>query len=107
MLVVMRNFPHRTFFCLCYPFPKSLPSGKGLTIAPRGSIIGTFANAKVKYHIKTVREQDLNRKRNLKRAADNMIYVSPGSHKVMVRKNGRIVYDERVRVGSDETKLIY
>ena len=59
------------------------------------------------HHIKTVKIRDLDRKRNLKRAAENMIYVSPGSHQVTVRRNGRVIYDERIRVSGDETKLIY
>ena len=35
-----------------------------------------------------------------------MIYVSPGSHQVTIRNRGRIVYDQRVHVRSDETKII-
>ena len=58
------------------------------------------------YHVKTVKSQDLDRKRNLKQAADNMIYVSPGSHQVTIRERGKIVYDQRVHVRSDETKMI-
>ena len=60
-----------------------------------------------RYHIKTVKTQDLDRKRNLKHAADNMIYVTPGSHHIIIRARGRTVYDERIRVRADETKLIY
>ena len=30
-------FPHRTFFLLRIPIPKSLPSGKGLAQRPSGS----------------------------------------------------------------------
>ena len=62
---------------------------------------------KNQHHIKTVKEKDLDRKRNLKHAADNMIYVTPGSHQVTIKRNGRIVYDERIRLSADETKLIY
>ena len=49
----------------------------------------------------------VDRRRNLKRAADNMIYVSPGYHQVHVRDHGRTVFNESVRVRSDETKIIY
>ena len=59
------------------------------------------------YDVETVRERDLDRKRNLKRAAENMIYVSPGYHQVHVRYYGRTVFHESVRVRSDETKIIY
>ena len=62
---------------------------------------------KNQYHIKTVKENDLNRKRNLKHAADNMIYLSPGSHKVVIKKSGKTIYDEKVYLSSDETKLIH
>ena len=56
------------------------------------------------YHVKTVKSQDL--ERNLKHAADNMIYVSPGNHKVTIRSRGKIVYDKRIRFRSDETMKI-
>ena len=59
------------------------------------------------YDVETVRERDLDRRHNLKRAADNMIYVSPGYHQVHVRDHGRTVFNESVRVRSDETKIIY
>ena len=59
------------------------------------------------YHVKTVKQQDLDRKRNLKHLSDNMVYASPGYHNITVRKNGRRVYDERVYLSSDETKLIH
>lgn len=59
------------------------------------------------YDVQTVRERDLDRRRNLKRAADNMIYVSPGYHNVHVRQYGRTIYNESVRVRPDETKIIY
>ena len=59
------------------------------------------------YDVETVRERDLDRRRNLKRAADNMIYVSPGYHNVYVRYYGKTIYSESVRVRPDETKIIY
>ena len=60
-----------------------------------------------RHYVKTVKERDLNRKRNLKHAADNMIYVSPGRHDIIVKSHGSILYDERINLRSDETKLIY
>ena len=60
-----------------------------------------------RYEVQTVRERELDRRRNLKRAADNMIYVSPGYHQVHVRDHGRTVFNESVRVRPDETKIIY
>ncbi|MBO4842716.1 MAG: hypothetical protein J5478_05020 [Bacteroidales bacterium] len=59
-----------------------------------------------RYHVKTVKEKDLNHKRNLKRAAENMIYVSPGRHDVLVRSRGKVLYEQRISVRVDETKLI-
>ena len=59
------------------------------------------------YDVETVRERDLDRRQRLKRAADNMIYVSPGYHDVVVRYYGRTIFNESVRVGADETKIIY
>ena len=59
-----------------------------------------------RYHVKTVKEKDLNRKRNLKQAAENMIYVTPGRHDVLVRSRGKVLYEERISVRVDETKLI-
>lgn len=59
------------------------------------------------YDVETVRERDLDRRRNLKRAAENMIYASPGYHQVHVRYYGRTVFRESVRVRPDETTIIY
>ena len=59
------------------------------------------------YDVETVRERDLDRRQSLKRAADNMIYVSPGYHDVYVRFHGKTIYNESVYVRSDETKIIY
>ena len=59
-----------------------------------------------RYHVKTVKEKDLNHKRNLKKAAENMIYVSPGRHDVLVRSRGKVLYEQRISVRVDETKLI-
>ncbi len=60
-----------------------------------------------RYDVETVKERQLDRRRNLKHAADNMIYVSPGYHDVVVRYYGRTIFNESVRVGADETKIIY
>ena len=59
------------------------------------------------YDVETVRDRDLDRRRNLKHAADNMIYVSPGYHDVHVRYHGATVFKESVHVRPDETKIIY
>ena len=59
------------------------------------------------YDVETVRDRDLDRRRNLKHAADNMIYVSPGYHDVHVRYHGMTVFKESVHVRPDETKIIY
>ena len=89
-----RDNPGRGFFC-SFRF----------RLGRRGT--KTTKDDKNQHHIKTVKEKDLDRKRNLKHAADNMIYVTPGSHQVTIRRNGRILYDERIRLSADETKLIY
>ena len=48
------TFSQRTNCCLRYPIPKSLPSGKGLTIDLTVSKIGCFAYAKLKSNKKKV-----------------------------------------------------
>ena len=42
----------------------------------------------------------------MKQAAENMIYVSPGRHDVLVRSRGKVLYEQRISVRVDETKLI-
>ena len=34
------------------------------------------------------------------------VYVSPGRHDVLVRSRGKVLYEQRISVRVDETKLI-
>ena len=94
----------------CSSFRKAAPAKK----APEAAIL-CVANSAYKievtvdrnlYEIKTVKSKDLDRNRNLKHAADNMIYLTPGTHQVTIRSRGKIVYDQRLHVRPDETKII-
>ena len=42
----------RTFFCIRYPFPKSLPSGKGLSVALRALDKVVSPSAKLEHSYK-------------------------------------------------------
>lgn len=59
------------------------------------------------YRVRTVRERDFWRNRNVGKVYDNMIVVSPGRHKITVRRRGRVLLDERVNVYAGEAKTIY
>lgn len=56
------------------------------------------------YEVKTVNENDI--KKNLKKAADAMIYVTPSRHDICVRYKNKTIYEDRIHVRGDDTKMI-
>ncbi len=58
------------------------------------------------YRVKTVKNSDYKKKRNIKKTADNMIVVRPGVHNVTVRRKGRVVLEQRIFVSAGDTKVI-
>ena len=57
-------------------------------------------------NIKAHTPESLKKGSGMKQAAENMIYVSPGRHDVLVRSRGKVLYEQRISVRVDETKLI-
>ena len=58
------------------------------------------------YHVKTVKDSDYKKKRNIKKTSENMIVVKPGKHDVRVRLKGRTVLTQKIFVSAGDTKVI-
>ena len=58
------------------------------------------------YHVNTVKDSDFKKKRNIKRTAENMIYVKPGTHDVSVRVKGQTILTQKIFVSAGDTKVI-
>ena len=58
------------------------------------------------YRVNTVKNSDFKKKRNIKKTAENMITLKPGSHDVTVRRKGRKVLSQKIFVSAGDTKVI-
>lgn len=58
------------------------------------------------YRVDTVRDVDFKKKRNIKKTADNLITVSPGSHDVKVSQKGKTILTQKIFVSAGDTKVI-
>lgn len=61
---------------------------------------------KENYRVSTVRDSEFKKKRNIKKTAENIINVKPGSHDVTVRIKGRTVLTQKIFVSAGDTKVI-
>lgn len=59
------------------------------------------------YRVKTVKYNSTPSRRNMEKTIGNTIPVRSGMHTIRVRRNGQIVYDQRVYVYSNDVKAIY
>lgn len=59
------------------------------------------------YRVNTIKDSDFKKKRNIKKTADNRIFVAPGQHDVTVRSAGRIVLTQKIFVSAGDTKVIH
>lgn len=60
-----------------------------------------------RFRVKTVRDRDFWRNRNVRKTYNNMIIVSPGRHRITVRRRGRVIMEDRIYVYTGEAKAIY
>ena len=60
-----------------------------------------------RYRIKTLKYNANRNRRNFEKAVENTIPVRPGVHNVQVRRNGRIIYDQRLYVSASGIVPIY
>ena len=58
------------------------------------------------YKVKTVKEVDYKKMRDIKRTAQNMIVIKPGNHTVKVRVKGQNVLTQKIFVSAGDTKVI-
>ena len=60
-----------------------------------------------RYRIKTLKYNASRNQRNFEKALENTIPVRPGVHYVRVRRNGQIIYDQRLYVSAGCVVPIY
>ena len=58
------------------------------------------------YRVNTVKDNDFKKKRNIRKTAENMIEVKPGSHEISVRRKGRTILTQKIFVSAGDTKVI-
>lgn len=58
------------------------------------------------YKVKTVKDVDYKKMRDIKRTAQNMIVIKPGNHTVKVRVKGQNVLTQKIFVSAGDTKVI-
>ncbi len=58
------------------------------------------------YHVNTVKDVDFKKMRDIKKTAQNMIIVKPGSHEVKVKRNGQNILTQKIFVSAGDTKVI-
>lgn len=58
------------------------------------------------YHVNAIKDSDFKKKRNIKKTAENIIVVRPGTHDVKVRVKGRVILTQKIFVSAGDTKVI-
>lgn len=58
------------------------------------------------FNISTVKAKAWSKDRNIKKTAQNMIFLTPGQHDVTVVMNGKKVYQKKVFISTQEHKII-
>lgn len=58
------------------------------------------------YKVNTVKNSDFKKKRNIRRTAENMIEIKPGSHDVTVKRKGKTILTQKIFVSAGDTKVI-
>ena len=59
------------------------------------------------FRIKTLKYNASRTRHNFEKAIGNTIPVRPGMHTVRVWRNGRLIYDQRVYIYSNDVKAVY
>jgi len=89
----------------------SVVSGKSdeaglIFFADKSYPIEVTVDKKTTYRVDTVKDVDFKKKRNIKKTAENMISVKPGSHDITVRHRNRTVLTQKIFVSAGDTKVI-
>lgn len=58
------------------------------------------------FKVKTVKDVDFKKMRDIKRTAQNMIVIKPGNHDISVKANGRTILTQKIFVSAGDTKVI-
>ncbi|MBR6423335.1 MAG: hypothetical protein IKS47_01460 [Bacteroidales bacterium] len=58
------------------------------------------------YKVSTVKDVDFKKMRDIKKTAQNMIVIRPGSHDIKVRVKGKTILTQKIFVSAGDTKVI-
>jgi hypothetical protein len=58
------------------------------------------------YDIQTIKEKQYKSRRNIKKTAQQEITLSPGRHKVIVKRDGAEIYNHEIFISNSEVKVI-
>lgn len=111
-------YSHEPSYGYGHSYPDSRHRHHSHSTAPRNDFAGLafFAdrskNIEVsvdhqRYRIKTLRYNASRSRHNFEKAIENTISVRPGMHSVRVWRNGRLLYDQRVYIYSNDVKAVY
>ena len=87
----------------------SMASGKAdeaavVFFADQSYTVDVFIDHNV-YQVKTVKNSDYKKKRNIRKTVENIIIVTPGQHDIIVRRgHGKILLSQKFFVSAGDTK---
>ena len=58
------------------------------------------------YNVKTIKQINYKKRRNIKQTATTHIVIPVGTHELVVSQNGKTLYSKKIFVSSQETKII-
>ncbi len=58
------------------------------------------------HNVYTVKEKSWRKDRNIKKTAQNTIYIAPGQHDVVVMSGGNEIYHKRLFISTQEHKIV-
>lgn len=56
--------------------------------------------------LKTVKQKDYQKSRNIKKTAHNTLMIETGSHTIQVSENGKIILEQKIYITAGEHKII-
>ena len=58
------------------------------------------------YEVKTIKDKQYKSRRNIKKTAQQEITLTPGRHKVIVKRDGAEIYNHEIFISNSEVKVI-
>lgn len=58
------------------------------------------------FNVKTVKQKDFKKDRDIKKTSENTVTVTPGQHQVVITKKGVEVFSKKLFISNGETRII-